>query len=106
MENQLNAIAEDASQVLISRVTHQPIPDGKGGFVKVVTNEAVAHARLKIDTRKWVMSKLKPYKYGERTTISGDPDAPLMGEKPDLSKLSNEELKLYIALQSKVEKKK
>ena len=37
-------------------------------------------ARLQIDTRKWVASKLLPKKYGERQQIehSTDPDKPLM----------------------------
>ena len=36
-------------------------------------------ARLQIDTRKWVASKLLPKKYGERQQIehSSDPDKPL-----------------------------
>ena len=34
-------------------------------------------ARLAIDTRKWIAGKQMPKKYGERTLISGDPDAPL-----------------------------
>lgn len=38
---------------------------------------AVARNRLRVDARKWVASKLKPKKYGDRTTLAGDPDAPL-----------------------------
>jgi hypothetical protein len=30
---------------------------------------AVAHARLKVDARKWVASKLKPKKYGDKIDI-------------------------------------
>jgi hypothetical protein len=33
--------------------------------------------RLRIDTRKWLMSKMFPKKYGDSTTLKGDPDAPL-----------------------------
>lgn len=40
---------------------------------------AVARNRLRVDARKWVASKLKPKKYGERTTLAGDPEAPLHG---------------------------
>jgi hypothetical protein len=40
-------------------------------------SDAVAQARLAIDARKWVAAKLLPRKYGERTTLAGDPDAPL-----------------------------
>lgn len=43
------------------------------------TSEGVAKARLQVDTRKWLLSKLAPKKYGERTVLAGDPDAPLGG---------------------------
>jgi hypothetical protein len=36
--------------------------------------------RLRVDARKWVAAKLKPKKYGERTTITGDADSPLHTE--------------------------
>lgn len=38
---------------------------------------AVNHARLRVDARKWIASKLKPKKYGDSTTLRGDNDAPL-----------------------------
>jgi hypothetical protein len=38
---------------------------------------AVAHARLKVDARKWVASKLKPKKYGERIQHAGDEESPI-----------------------------
>ena len=38
--------------------------DGKP--VMVVDSTAVAHAKLRIDTRKWAASKLKPRKYGDK----------------------------------------
>jgi hypothetical protein len=33
--------------------------------------------RVRVDTRKWLLSKLRPDKYGDRTTLAGDPAAPL-----------------------------
>lgn len=33
--------------------------------------------RLQIDTLKWWLSKRQPKKYGERTTLAGDPEQPL-----------------------------
>jgi hypothetical protein len=78
---------------------------GRNGEM-VLDAEHVQRSKLRVDTRKWLMSKFKPKVYGDRQILAGDPDAPLTGNKPDLSNLSNEELKMYIALQSKVEKKK
>lgn len=34
-------------------------------------------ARVRIDARKWVASKLKPGKYGDKVTVGGDPDNPV-----------------------------
>ena len=39
---------------------------------------AVAHQRLRVDTRKWLLSKLAPKRYGDRVEIAGDADAPLV----------------------------
>lgn len=40
----------------------------------------VQNQRLRIDTKKWLLSKALPKKYGDRVeaTISGDPNAPLL----------------------------
>lgn len=44
----------------------------EGGEVVVVANpETVARSRLRIDTRKWLASKLKPKKYGDTMGIGG-----------------------------------
>jgi hypothetical protein len=51
---------------------------------------AVARNRLRVDARKWVASKLKPKKYGERQVLAGDPEAPLRG-------LTDEELEAKLA---------
>jgi len=37
--------------------------------VKVVTGDMVERSRLQIDTRKWLLSKLRPDKYGDRLNI-------------------------------------
>jgi hypothetical protein len=41
--------------------------------------EAAQRSRIRIDTRKWLLSKLAPKKYGDKVeqTVKGDPDAPL-----------------------------
>lgn len=40
--------------------------------------DAVAQAKLLIHTIQWTMGKIKPKKYGDRTTIAGDKDNPLV----------------------------
>jgi hypothetical protein len=49
---------------------------GEDGIERT-NHEVVARARLRVDTRKWAMSKLAPKKYGDRITHGGDPDAPI-----------------------------
>ncbi len=53
------------------------ITDEDGKVTKRVDPAGIQRNRLRVDARKWVASKLKPKKYGERTTIAGDKDAPL-----------------------------
>ena len=40
-----------------------------------LNGEHVQRSRLRVDTRKWAASKLKPKKYGERIIQQGDKDA-------------------------------
>lgn len=42
--------------------------------------ENIQRARLRVDARKWIASKLKPKKYGDKVTQSFDPDTPLQLE--------------------------
>ncbi len=46
-------------------------------LVDVPNPELINRSRLRIDTRKWVMGKLRPKKYGERLALAGDEAAPL-----------------------------
>ncbi len=43
-----------------------------------VNGEHIQRSRARIDTRKWLMSKRAPKKYGDRieTTLVGDPEKP------------------------------
>lgn len=58
-EHKLVEIAHDESRDLQ--------PDGKGGFRS--DNTAVNRDRLKIDSYKWLMSKMAPKKYGDLTKL-------------------------------------
>lgn len=49
-----------------------------GESISWVTNgEALQRSRLRVDTRKWIMSKMKPKKYGEKLELAGDKQNPL-----------------------------
>jgi hypothetical protein len=42
-----------------------------------VNGENIQRAKLRVDTRKWLASKLLPKKYGDKTILSGDDENPL-----------------------------
>jgi len=102
MEGRLNEIADNEVREAMIGQNGRPLRDSNGDPIMYLSKTAVAHARLRIDTRKWLMAHLAPKKYGDRTIIAGDPDAPL-APKQDLSNLSKEELAQLIALQTKAE---
>jgi len=70
-EDELIAIADDSSEDWITRQRED------GSEYTVLDQDHVQRARLRIDTRKWLMSKLRPDKYGDRQILAGDKDAPL-----------------------------
>jgi len=52
-------IADDVSKDYLKR-------DG----VEVVNQEAIQRSRLRVDARKWVVSKLNPKKYGDKVDVT------------------------------------
>ena len=38
--------------------------------IEVVNNDVIQRSRLRIDSRKWVLSKLNPKKFGDKTDIT------------------------------------
>ncbi len=61
--------------------------DGK----ETVDHEHISRSRLRVDSRKWVASKLLPKVYGDKLQHTGDGGGPIR-VRPDLSKLTDEEL--------------
>ncbi len=48
----------------------------KGGYTStVVDQEAVQRSKLRVDTRKWIASKLKPKKYGDKVDVTSAGEA-------------------------------
>ena len=43
---------------------------------KTIEGDMIEHRRLQVDARKWIASKLKPKKYGDKLAVGGDSDAP------------------------------
>ena len=61
LEDQLLKIADDSSDDAI--VTEKGIIENK---------EFVNRSRLRVDTRKWLMAKLMPKKYGDKLDVTSD----------------------------------
>jgi hypothetical protein len=40
-------------------------------------HDVIARSRLRVDTRKWYLSKVLPKIYGDRTIHAGDPENPI-----------------------------
>lgn len=64
-------IADDASNDWMER------QNSDGSTYEVVNGDHIQRSRLRIETRKWIASKLKPKKYGEKLTHEGNPDNPI-----------------------------
>ena len=72
MFDEMNDIADDGSNDYMENV------DDQGAVIGYKLNgEHIQRSRLRIDTRKWIASKLKPKKYGDKLELSGDKESPL-----------------------------
>lgn len=59
----------------------------------VANGEAIQRSKVRVDTRKWLMSKMLPKKYGDKVTneLTGADGGPI-----EFSRMNDEELKNYI----------
>lgn len=62
------------------------------GTIEERKGDMLAHRKLQIDTRMRLIGKWAPKIYGDRTTLAGDPDAPLGSARP-LENVSTEALR-------------
>lgn len=51
--------------------------DEEGGLGYKLNGEHIQRSKLRIDTRKWIASKLKPKKYGDKIEHTGPEGGPL-----------------------------
>lgn len=71
LADQLFDIADDGTNDWVDRVLRN------GDVLRVIDNECVQRSRMRIDTRKWYLSKLAPKRYGDSVTLKGDRDNPI-----------------------------
>lgn len=65
MSEDILDIADDGSNDLMT------IQKGNMSY-EVENKEVTNRSRLRVDTRKWLMSKMKPKKYGDRVDVTSD----------------------------------
>ena len=74
-----------ARETLVERMAAKTlaIADAPVGSTEHGTTDsgAVQKQRLQVDTRKWLLSKIAPKKYGDKLTLGGDEENPLRVQK-------------------------
>lgn len=70
-EAQAEKMADEILAIADCR-THDVDEEGR------VNHEVVARDRLRVDSRKWLLSKLAPKKYGDKLAIGGAEDLPAL----------------------------
>jgi hypothetical protein len=61
--DELLEISDDGSNDYMERLTKN------GDTETVVNNEHINRSRLRVDSRKWLLSKLLPKKYGDKASV-------------------------------------
>lgn len=72
-EDLIERMAQEVLELSDMDVGEQP--DGRKDWA------AVQKHKLQVDTRKWLLSKLAPKKFGDKLELTGDPDRPLAIQK-------------------------
>lgn len=71
-EESADAMAEDILDIA-DNGTNDWMKITRGGqTVSVPDPEVLQRSKLRVDTRKWIMSKMKPKKYGEKMDVTSD----------------------------------
>lgn len=81
-EESSDAMAEDLLHIADTPVMGEIKTIKPDGSVEIKQDEMLGHRRLQVDTRKWLMSKMKPKKYGDKidhTTNGKDLPTPILG---------------------------
>lgn len=86
---QLVDIADDGSNDFMDR-------QSESGTVKVLNAEHVNRSRLRADTRKWLLSKLKPKTYGDHLEVGGSIDINVIGRRLEQLQAGRERARMAI----------
>lgn len=76
-----DAIAAETMRIADTPLVGEETTEKANGDVEIRKADMLGHRKLQIETRLKLLAKWDPKRYGERTTIAGDPDNPLVYEK-------------------------
>lgn len=76
-EAQADALADDILDIANTPLVGQIRKTDAEGNVEVTEEDMLGHRKLQVDARKWIASKLKPRKYGDKLELGSDPNSPL-----------------------------
>jgi len=66
-----DAMAEEILDIADDGTNDWETIEFENGYKKeVINHEVLARSRLRVDTRKWLMSKMKPKKYGDKIDMT------------------------------------
>ena len=89
MEDEIREISDDSSGDMTIDEKGRPVVD----------HENINRSRLRVDARKWILAKRNPARWGDSQRITGILE--VAQQRPDLSKLSPQELEAFEALMAK-----
>ncbi|WP_410051366.1 terminase small subunit protein [Bradyrhizobium sp. SZCCHNR2032] len=74
-EARTDAMAEEILEISDDGSNDTYEVDGR----EVTNQDVIARSRLRVDTRKWLMARMAPKKYGDRLeqVLTGDPEKPV-----------------------------
>lgn len=80
--SQMEVMAEEiltlSDTILELKTTSETFDSTKGSTIsEIKVQDNIARAKLMVDTRKWLMAKLMPRKYGDSLELKGNEDQPL-----------------------------
>jgi hypothetical protein len=90
-EEAADAMAEDILDIADDGTNdYMTITRGNSSY-EVVNSEAIARSKLRVESRKWLMAKMKPKRYGDKLDVTSDgkelpqPISPLILQMPNLT---------------------
>ena len=92
-ELQADAFAEEILEIADDATNDWMVRQSESGGAPaaMVNHDHISRSRLRVDARKWLMSKMAPKKYGDKVIHAGDADNPVRFEDK-----SPDELRAFI----------